>query len=195
MKVTIPKSVLTLADLCAKDANRWSATSHVRVKASNGRHRCEATNGRVLGIINGFTDLDAVGDILLPSEAIPAIKKMLARDDSVILIETEGTKFSAFGASSMFKGEFAETNSDGMRWPNTDAVLPTGRPRISIMVDAGYLIQLLKCALSIKKDGDESGNTVTLHFYDPLKPFAITARNQDGTLFFDGVAVPLCPTK
>ena len=187
-KVVIPKSVLALAELAAKEStNRFGATTAIKLTAQNGRHRCEATNGRILGIMNGVTDKDCFGEVLVPAVSVPGIKKMLNKDTTLTIIGDKDV-FQANTPTAMISGQTV----DG-RWPATDQVLPQGAPRFSIKVDPALLITLLKCAMAINEGepGLKEGTTVKMHFYAPNKPFVVTARANDGTTFFDGIIVPL----
>ncbi len=198
MKVVLPRSVLALSQL-ASTGNLRFATDNVLLTASGGNHRCEATNGKILGIINGIAEGDA--SLLINARKLAEIKKVLDKNDEKIIIEAENGSFKAIGGNthgaamptrSAIAGEYDTVrvgdSTEGQRWPNTNSVLPKTSPVASCKVDPLLLIDLFKAAAAV--DGRKQP-IITIHFYADGQPLSVSTSNEESTQFFDGMFCPL----
>ena len=216
-KCTLPRSVIALSKLAASEHQvRFGATANVKISASSGNFRAEATNGRLFGIINGYAEGEI--DILIDAKKMAEIQKVLAKEHDRIVIETQhddepGSRptFTAGGIKpqvvkpdgpvpdpdplSKIGGEYPLPEEAG-RWPNTNQVIPSGKVACRFMVDAHYLIDLLNVAIKVH-GGDCVPVTFTV-FQDSgvhKKPICLTACNEEKTQVYDAVLVPLVDAK
>jgi hypothetical protein len=211
MKAILPKSILALSQLSASQSSGRMSMTNVLVKAHEGNFRAEATNGRLLGIINGYAEGEC--DILIDARKFAEIKKVMDRTADRIILETKDATFTAggippakFGADgreivpeplSKIGGEFHKRGDDGYRWPNTDQVIPSGKVACTFKIDAKFLVDVLRCAQAVN-EGDCCSVTFTV-FKDRTpgcpQPIAVSTMNEDGTQCFDAVIVPLVTSK
>lgn len=212
MKAILPKSVLALTPLAAETNTRHGSTTGVLLTASGGNCRCEATNGRLLGIIHGYAEGDI--DIVIDAKKIAEIKKVMGKEDTSLVIDVDESRFSAGGininkyANGPVPTPFEDirpTSTIGgecmlrpdIRWPNTNQVIPSGKVACTFKVDAAYLIELLRCAIAVHNGKEACPVTFTV-FKDRGEhkvPIALTAKAEDGSAYFDAVLVPLVDAK
>lgn len=206
MKAILPKAVLALSQLAANESqNRFGATQCVLLTAKDGNFRAEATNGRYLGILNGYAEGEC--DMLIDAKKFAEIKKVMDKEADRIVFETKGQTFTAGGIKPFFHtngditglepiskigGEFHQTGDDGYRWPNTNQVIPSGKVACTFRIDPRMLIEVLRCAMAVDQSDAPS---VTFTIFRQDKPIAISARNEEGSQYGDFIVVPLVPSK
>ena len=203
MKATVPKCVIALAELTS-EFSRFGSTENVLITSSGGNHRCEATNGRHLVIINGFSGIDDDAAMLIAPDRLKDAKRVLGKAD---FIEIESTAPRSMTISPIdyhskkktgasIWGEFEllkrESEDEGLRWPLTDNVIPKTRPQAVVDLDAKQLMSVLRAALAVL---DGEGTKITLAIHSKTSPITLSCRNDDGTQFFDAILMPLVPAK
>lgn len=193
MKAIVPRSVLALTALTSNEGQvRFGATTCVKVTASGGNFRAEATNGRLLGILNGYAEGEC--DMLIDAAKFAEIKKILRKEDDRIVFETRNEigedeehgeyvrarHFTAGGIKPNFHpngeitglepiskigGEYHQADENGYRWPNTDGVIPSGKVACQFLIDPKMLIEVLRVAQSVA-----NGEAIAVKFTVFRKP-------------------------
>ncbi len=199
MLVFLPPNLKSLADLVARREHaRFGATYCVRLtEEATGLYRAEATDGYVLGIARGpspdspdVIDPTLVGDaaeLLIPQEdwreafklvpkagrsGAPSLAVASAEEGGILFATSKGTSRAAVGEG---------------RFPDTNRVLPTALPLVSVLVDPDMLTRVLKVASGFR---EEDSRAVALHFWRKGL-LGVTARNPQTGQAFDALCVPL----
>ena len=189
MLTYLHRNLAALADLTGRGRGRF-AVDGIRVRESgSGLYRAEATNGKVLAIVQG-TEADAdypaleppageVTETLVPGDDWRRAFRLGDRTRPVGLAAGPDSLALAVGDQTLATRPLAE------RFPDVDAVLPKQGPLVAVRLDPSLLIPLLKAAAAL---GPDQG--VELLYYGRGKPLGLRARNEGGQAF-DGLLMPL----
>jgi hypothetical protein len=191
MRLYLPRNLAGLAQLVGDNSGR-TALHAVRVRdPGGGRYRAEATDGRLIAVVQGP----------IPVAAYPALDEahdaggaeaLVAKDDWKRAFglgdrrRPVGLAADPEGGLTLAVGDQALTARacDG-RYPDVDAVLPRHGPLVAVRLDPSLLGGLLKLAAVIKPDGG-----VDLLFFGPGKPLGLMTRNDSGQTL-DCLLMPL----
>jgi hypothetical protein len=190
MAVLIPKNVASLAKLCAKENPRYAVTGVRVIDSHKATYRLEATDGRVLGVIQGSCP-GMEPEPHVPENAVIVAKdwlagcKMATPKESVLLTLNTAQDVCTFETG---KGSATAAQLDG-RFPPVNEAFPKKPAMISVDVDPGLLIRVLEVAKALELE------RVTLHFYrlsggGLSAMLGISGNNEQGQ-FYDGLCVPL----
>lgn len=188
MLIKLPPNVAALAKLAAKEPSKFSMMG-VRVRQTEDGYRCEASNGKMLGIVEGTDALDTehyfddapngATEVILPSkEFVAAVKD--ARPHALMQLGYERVT--------------AQTNLDGHRvqikpleggYPDVDEAVNTSCPRVEVWVNAKFFRDLLDVAIQFTEDNHK----VLLRYWDPDSPLVVVS--ETGTQRFLGLLMPL----
>lgn len=205
--IFLPKCAAALAALCPTEQGHYALAS-VRLRETAGNNwRAEATDGKVLAILQGPSapsDRDLrlaaelprpaalLTDALVPAPALRDAAKAGDKDGRIAVLLGSPQIQLAAGAGVV------RCEPGVGRFPDCDAVLPKRHAMVSVRIDADYLIDLLRCAAAVAKTVDKDKPVVQLHFYaDSLhrgdryaSPLGLTTQGAGG-LVFDGLVMPL----
>ena len=208
----LPANLASLSKLVDKNASRFGGTAGVHLMAlEGGGYRAEATNGRILGMVKGnfpddlqnYPNVPAIQAApngatvgTIPADAwYKAFKAVPAKKGTKPilgnLVAVLGNSQATLVSTDLENVNVLEPRLVEGRWPDTDKILPTEKPRYSIDVDAKLLIDLLQVAADFA-NGDDC-RRVTLDLHDPKKPIAVRTKSESGQEF-TGLIVPLVPT-
>ncbi len=207
MRVLLHPNIQSLVTLCSKEGeSRISSTVSLIVKHDDGAYRVDATNGRVLGIMQGPNDLSKVDEgivhdpdtdqVLVKAEDWKAIFKTGNAKDGVLIVSGESTGEADAKQTELqlIRGTTVQKawSFAGRPFPS-DHVLPKRPPISTIHVNPDILIQVLNVA---KKMLNEEINRVVINTYAGSGPgtaglIGVSAVNHVTGQVFDAVLVPL----
>jgi hypothetical protein len=191
MRLYLPRNLAGLAQLAGGNSGR-TALHAVRVRdPGGGLYRAEATDSRLLAIVQGP----------IPHASYPALDEapesgaaeaLVAKDDWRRAFglgdrrRPVGLAADATGGLILAAGDQALTarGCEG-RYPDVDAVLPRHGPLVAVRLSPSLLGGLLKLAAVIIPDGG-----VDLLFFGPGKPLGLITRNDSGQTL-DCLLMPL----
>jgi hypothetical protein len=191
VRLYLPRNLAGLAQLAGANSGR-TALHAVRVRdPGGGLYRAEATDGRLLAIVQGPIPVAAY----LALDETPdggGAEALVARDDWRRALQLGdrrrpvGLAADAEGGLILAAGDQSLTvrACDG-RYPDTDAVLPRHGPLVAVRLNPTLLGGLLKLAATLNPDGG-----VDLLFFGPGKPLGLMTRNDSGQTF-DALLMPL----
>ena len=201
MNLTLPRNLASLARICPKENTTRYAQSCVNVKTTDQGYRAEATDGRIMAIVQGTSSpsshpdcnqclkqmasealdsgQDGVVSMLVPASFWAQIFKMKGKEP-IHLHSVDDKNLVAGQNGSTITGTVGEG-----RFPNTDAIIPKKGPLYSVRFSPSLMIALLEVAKAISP---EQG--VDLHFWGPDKPLALTLRTEEGQTL-DALIAPL----
>ncbi len=208
----LPGNLHDMATLTSDNSPRLAVTA-VRVEAlPSNKYRVEATNGRVLGRVEGpcddcqtFPNIPALESApngatqaLIPADAwkqifrsVPKSKRLVAvkpvlGNVAAVLADNTSTL-----ATTDLEVQNVQTprNVDG-HWPNTEQVLRSathGKPKLELRIDASQLIDLLRVAARFATDA-----IIDLELRGDKVPIVVRASSEGQE--FTGLLAPLAPT-
>jgi hypothetical protein len=170
--ILLPANLSHVTKCCAADIRY--ALAAIRVVATEDGYRVEATDARRLARVDGsnagdpskFPEIPALttapngaSEALIPAKIFAkACKDVNTRqfgpEERRALAVRLGKEVSTLATIDEDGGSLVRQprNVEG-RFPNTDAVMPTGKPVASIMVDAAMLAELLQVAAQFADQG------------------------------------------
>lgn len=132
------------------------ATAGVRIE----KDKSIATNGHIMLVVDNLTEEDnhknsKLNDetILIDSEAINTVKKLLGKDKTLRLKENE-THIIAKGKDKSNRNFSYEIEKSSNRYPDYGAIFPKTEPVVEISFTAELLIKVLNF---VKKHGEDDG--------------------------------------
>lgn len=163
---------------------------------AEGNWQADATDGRCLAILRGqnMRETPALDD----EENPPAFQGILPTGQLLTAMRSVpkgghlGVRLTA-KAARLQAGELTlETPLIEGRYPDVMGVFPRAGAPFSMHVDADLLMRLLKAAKEVRAAKGEKGepNRVTLYFWRPDTPMAITTEGPEGTLL-DAILMPM----
>jgi hypothetical protein len=203
----LPPNLAGLVRLAAADPHSRFATAGVQLRSTGRGYRVAATNGRVLGLVDG--DLPDAPEhypappalaaspgteagCVLPADAwkkafaaVPKGKTVKAKPilgNLAVAIGKEGSVLASTDLDT--DSELQPRHLEG-RFPNVASVLPKGEPRARFRVGVKLLLALLQTAEAF---AGEAG-AVTVEVHDPEKLVAVRAACEGQE--FTGLIVPL----
>lgn len=204
MLMNLPRNLAALCKVATREDLKFATTCIHLLDEGNGLYRAEATDGRVLAIIMGPFDAeaiapayqrpfeaDAVSEVLLPAKEFgKAVSKCKATEGpqgrfqlSDLLLLTNGLNVGVCGQDGTMV-----LHAGSGRFPNTDMVIPKRSPLLRIPLNPKHLITLLQAAQAVNED------RVEVLYYKPGLPLGVIAVNEHGQAF-DGLIVPLIAPK
>ncbi len=205
--ILLPPNLAGLTKLAATEGGRF-AMNGVLLEITPEGYRAVATNGKVLGVIEGppvdtFAEYPALPGLaqaangatsgIIPSDAWAAgfkmIPKRAVRINPILnsLACILGKNEVNFGATDL---ESAPTSYNRLlegRFPDYRQVFPKNDPVVTITVDPRLLIEVLKVAAAV---ADADNCQVTLSIVTPKVPMRVEAKNGTGQSF-QGLIMPL----
>jgi hypothetical protein len=200
--ILLPANLSHVTKCCAADIRY--ALAAIRVVATEDGYRVEATDARRLARVDGsnagdpskFPEIPALttapngaSEALIPAKIFAkACKDVNTRqfgpEERRALAVRLGKEVSTRATIDEDGGSLVRQprNVEG-RFPNTDAVMPTGKPVASIMVDAAMLAELLQVAAQFTDQG-----YVTIDLFGK-GPARITGKNDSQR--FTGLMAPV----
>jgi DNA polymerase III sliding clamp (beta) subunit (PCNA family) len=187
----LPRRLGKLAEITASDSTRLAMQS-IRVKATWEGCRLDATNGKTLVIVrvdttnpDGPSPLDT---FLISADDWRSIFKMGGRKP--VTLSAEGHTWIAQSGEYTVRGNLHEG-----RFPNTDSVLPTRNPLVSIYFDADVLTSAIKAvATCAPPEKEKEAAVIRLQVYAHSAsgaPIGIVAMNSDTIV--DALVMPMTP--
>jgi hypothetical protein len=189
MSLYLPRNLVGLAGLAGRDSG-LHALAAVRVRdPGNGLYRVEATDGRVLAIVQGPVP-DAAYPLVEAADEGPP--ELLVQLDAWVRAFKLGDKRRPVGIGAgghtltLAVGDQSLTSArmEG-RYPAVDTVLPRHGPLAAVRLSPALLAELLKVAIALEP---EPG--VTLLYYGKGQPLGLLAHNAQGQTF-DALLMPL----
>jgi hypothetical protein len=202
----LPPNLAGLARLSAADAHARFATEGVQLRSTARGYRAAATDGRVLGVVDGdLPELPehypaipalaaapgAAAEAVLPADAwkkaFAALPKKAAVKAKPILGNLAvaiGEKGSVLASTDLDADSVLQPAHLDGRFPAVEKVLDLGRPRASFRVSAGLMLRLLQAAEAFAEEG-LAPLTVELH-----KGLVAVRAGREGQEF-TGLVVPL----
>jgi DNA polymerase III sliding clamp (beta) subunit (PCNA family) len=155
--ILLPANLASVTKCCADTRYVLAA---VHVVATEDGYRVEATDAKRLARVDGINAGDpSKFEALIPAKIFAkACKDVNTRlagpEERRALAVRLGKEVSTLATIDEDGGSLVRQprNVEG-RFPNTDAVLPTGKPVASIMVDATLLAELLQVAAQFADQG------------------------------------------
>jgi hypothetical protein len=194
------KDVAALA--ASTEHARFGATTCVKlIDQRNGLYRLEATDGRVLAVVQGPDGRDdaARDNPLLGSEdlapevfeaLIPAedFKHALGLDKKARLVAVSAQEHDL--RFFTLTQQLAARQGEG-RFPEVGRVIPDRLPLFSVRVSIKLFQRILKLFQGFCAEGAEA---VALHYHGKNAPLGFTARNAETGQTLDALLVPLTDT-
>lgn len=195
MLLNLHRNLKELASLTADYEHvRFDATTGVRLlDLDNGLYRAEATDGRVLGIVQGPSDptacpfpdpLDGVRELVIGSNDWT---KAFALDKNAKTIAaiSDGKRAVQFcSLTQTLRGQPVEG-----RYPEVNRVIPTGTPLFTVKVNILYFMRILKVCAAFCEEGCKS---VDMHYYgSKAGVIGFSCRNAEHGQTLDALLVPL----
>ena len=190
MPVYLPRNLAGMVALASRSQGRY-LTGSIRVRdPGNGLYRAEATDGRILAIVQGP----------IPEADYPALQgggegtaEMLVPRDAWVQAFKLGDKRRPVGISAdadhitLAVGDQSVQvpSPEEGRFPDVDGVIPQHGPLVAVRVKPELLIELLKLAGAISP---EQG--VSLLYFGKGKPLGLSTGNDQGQTF-DALLMPL----
>jgi DNA polymerase III sliding clamp (beta) subunit (PCNA family) len=200
--ILLPANLASVTKCCAADTRY--ALAAVRLMATEDGYRVEATDGKRLARVDGdnagdparFPEIPALisapngaSEALIPAKIFAKACKdvntrLAGSEERRALAVRLGKEVSTLATIDEDGGSLVRQprNVEG-RFPNTDAVLPTGKPVASITVDAALLAELLQVAAQF---ADQGYVTIDLFGKGPAR---ITGKNSSQN--FTGLIMPV----
>jgi hypothetical protein len=200
--ILLPANLSHVTKCCAADTRYVLAA--VRVAQTESGYRVEATDSRRLARVDGtnagdparFPEIPALttapngaSEALIPAKIFAKACKdvntrLAGSEERRALAVRLGKEVSTLATIDEDGGSLVRQprNVEG-RFPNTDAVMPTGKPVASLMVDATLLAELLQVAVQFAIDG-----YVTIDLF-AKGPARVTSKNESQK--FTGLIMPV----
>jgi hypothetical protein len=187
----------------AAEHTRFGATIGIKVKTFDDKLRLEATDGRLLGVVQCYAeddakkcedvvesmDLDPDGaeEVIINAKDWKNGFKQVPKDtlrgaDSVVMC----TKDRRATFANMV-GRIEGWQVEG-RFPNVDQVIPQQIPLFKVRVDPKLMIRMMQTCLDFTSD---EARGVVIAFYGERQPLGFLVQNADLNQVFDGLLVPL----
>jgi hypothetical protein len=207
MPLYLPRNLIRLAKLTSAEQRRYPVHCVRVLDPGDGTYRCEATDGRILGIVRGQS-LDVTYPVVEEApngarEALVSAKdwtnafRLHGRKDPIGLARSQTEEVSDCGGEEVQNVErtclFASDqailtcSTEEGEYPPVNEVLPKHGPLVTFTLDPAMLARLLEVVLAIR---DDEYRAVKIHYYGKNAVVGLTARNAQGQ-FFDGLIVPL----
>jgi hypothetical protein len=191
MRLYLPHNLAGLAQLAGGNSGR-TALHAVRVRnPGGGLYRAEATDGRLLAVVQGPVPVAAY-PALDEAPDSGAADALVAKDDWRRAFglgdrrRPVGLAADAEGGLTLAAGDQALTaRACQSRYPDTDAMLPRHGPLVAVRLNPTLLGGLLKLAATLNPDG-----SVDLLFFGAGKPLGLVTRNDEGQTL-DCLLMPL----
>ncbi len=202
----LPKNLGAIASLCADENPRW-AVERVQLEINpDGSYRAAATDGRVLGIVEGPAPA--------PADEYPAPAALTSAPNGATTAHISSADWTrafkglpkgkilrhrpALGNVAVVMGAESVTlaTTDGQtetvqtvsardeskpRFPAVRDAVPNGPPVAEVKLDAVLLTELLKCAAAFAPDCDGAYRPITVQFHGKGKPLTVRTSNNGQT--------------
>jgi hypothetical protein len=201
----LPPNVAKIGNVAARNQHgRYGATTGIQVSKQNGKYRVEATNGRIAAIITGTPDkaedypscpfLEAAPNGAA-SAVVPASvwskgfrdlpRKAKHRPILANLAVVLGKERITLSCTDLETDRAVQPRVVEGRFPDTDRVIPKGKPKATIRVPIAELRSLLDVAEAI-------GVGVTFEIHSGNGPMVLRGSNDEGgDQEFLGLIMPL----
>jgi hypothetical protein len=192
MLLNVHTNLKALAAVCGEH-DRFSAGCVRLIDPGNGLYRAEATDGRILAIVQGPSDgiggTDPNPDLteaLIPADEWAA-GLALDKKAKQVLVGSVGDDQPDVNFASLT--QIRRVRQGEGRWPDVGRVIPSQTPLFSVLFDPAHLIRLLRLFQAFAA---ETERRVALHYYGP-KGFVLgfSARNGETGQVLDALLVPL----
>ncbi len=205
--ILLPPNLAGLVKLAATEEGRY-AMEGVMLEITPQGYRAIATNGKVLGVIEGppvdafanYPDLPGLAKAtngatsgIIPSEAwtqgFKMIPKKMAKHNPILnsLCCILGANEVHFGATDLDRAPTSYNRLLEGRFPDYRQVFPREDSVVQITVNPLLLIEVLKVAAAVAP-ADDCKVTLTIH--SPKVPMSVKAKNGTGQSF-TGLVMPL----
>ncbi len=205
--ILLPPNLAGLVKLAATEEGRYAMQS-VMLEITPEGYRAVATNGKVLGLIEGppvgaFADYPALPGLatatngasvgLIPSKAwtegFRMIPKNMAKYKPILnsLVCILGRHEVSFGATDLERAPTSYNRLLEGRFPDYRQVFPRQDVVVEITVNPLLLIEVLKVAAAI---APADACKVTLSIHTPTVPMLVKTKNAQGQKF-TGLVMPL----
>lgn len=200
MTILLHSNLSAIAKLVGESSRYVMSGIHVSRKGETG-YRVVATNGKVLGLVEGdagptdeFPTIPAVetapnganSAIVPAAEFVKAMKdvpRKMVRAAMNCLACVIGTQQTTLASSTLDSNIVRQPRNVEGRFPNVDKVIPKTAPAVTLTFNPKFLAELLQVASEFAADG-----IVTIEVRGANQPLVIRASSPSQT--FTGLAMP-----
>jgi hypothetical protein len=200
----LPPNVAKIGNVAARNQHgRYGATTGIQVSKRDGKYKIEATNGRIAAIITGTPDkaedypscpfLEAAPNGAA-SAVVPASvwskgfrdlpKRNRAKPILGNLAVVLGKERITLSCTDLETDRAVQPRVVEGRFPDTDRVIPKGKPRATIRVPIAELRSLLDVA-------EEIGTGVIFEVHEGMGPMVLRGKHDESDQAFLGLIMPL----
>lgn len=200
----LPPNVAKIGNVAARNQHgRYGATTGIQVSKRDGKYKIEATNGRIAAIITGTPDnpedypsgpfLEAAPNGAA-SAVVPASvwskgfrdlpRRNRAKPILGNLAVVLGKERITLSCTDLETDRAVQPRVVEGHFPDTDRVIPKGKPRAIIRVPIDQLRSLLDVA-------EEIGTGVTFEIYEGNGPMVLRGKHDESDQEFLGLIMPL----